>query len=90
MVLALILHSICDWLHHRFGPGTGHIWLDEVVCHGDEYFIHQCDHGNFGENDCNHNEDAGVICLRECVCMCVCVCVCLYMCVCVVESSVVI
>ena len=47
-----------------FGPGQGYIWLDEVVCVGDEYFIQDCDHDQFGVNDCSHAEDASVVCNR--------------------------
>ena len=56
------------WSHSlvpSFGTGSGHIWLDEVVCRGDEYFIQNCDHDPFGENDCFHTEDVGLRCQRE-------------------------
>ncbi len=49
----------------RFGAGSGSIWLDQVVCTGNEYFIQDCLHDDFGENDCTHSEDVGVVCLRE-------------------------
>ncbi len=49
----------------RYGPGSGHIWLDEVNCGGNEYFIQDCQRDDFGENDCAHLEDVGVICHRE-------------------------
>ena len=56
-------------LHHhyiiRFGLGTGPIWLDEVNCTGNENFIYECQHEDFGQNDCGHGEDAGVICESE-------------------------
>ena len=48
-----------------FGPGSGHIWLDDVICTGEEFFIQECGHSDIGENNCFHNEDVGLKCLRE-------------------------
>ena len=49
----------------EFGEGSGHIWLDNVQCTtGNEYFIDLCEHPDFGENNCAHYEDAGVVCQR--------------------------
>ncbi|KAG7281941.1 hypothetical protein CRUP_002999 [Coryphaenoides rupestris] len=45
-----------------FGLGTGPIWLDEVRCVGNESSITDCTHQEFGSHDCNHSEDAGIIC----------------------------
>ena len=47
----------------EFGLGTGHIWLDEVDCKGGEMeMAGGCNHNAWGDNDCTHFEDAGVIC----------------------------
>lgn len=45
-----------------FAQGSGQIWLDNVNCNGSEKYLASCWHNAFGTNDCDHREDAGVIC----------------------------
>ncbi|NXO55287.1 DMBT1 protein, partial [Aramus guarauna] len=46
----------------HFGQGTGHIWLDEVGCTGSEDALAHCQARPWGQSNCNHREDAGVVC----------------------------
>ncbi|XP_022339785.2 uncharacterized protein LOC111134740 [Crassostrea virginica] len=45
-----------------YGQGSGSIWLDDVNCSGSEQSIYSCTHPTIGAHNCNHGEDAGVIC----------------------------
>ncbi|XP_040891443.1 deleted in malignant brain tumors 1 protein-like isoform X14 [Toxotes jaculatrix] len=46
----------------HFGQGSGLIWLDDVMCTGNESKLIECRHRTFGSHNCGHGEDASVVC----------------------------
>ncbi|XP_072168033.1 scavenger receptor cysteine-rich domain-containing protein DMBT1-like [Diadema setosum] len=45
-----------------YGMGLGTILSMNLLCTGDEYGFEFCPTGNFSEGDCQHENDAGVVC----------------------------
>ena len=46
----------------QVSPGVGYIWLTYVTCKGTEKNITDCSHQGWGNQDCTHDQDAGVEC----------------------------
>ncbi|XP_042247333.1 scavenger receptor cysteine-rich type 1 protein M130-like [Thunnus maccoyii] len=46
----------------HFGRGHDQVWMDDVECTGHEKSLAECPHRGFGEHDCDHHEDAGLVC----------------------------
>ncbi len=71
------LQVIC----HQFGleagsqlqdviPGTDPIWVDDLLCEGDEVTLEGCEQREWGDHNCDHTMDLGVRCylLEDNVC----------------------
>uniref|UniRef100_A0A673CAM3 Lysyl oxidase homolog n=1 Tax=Sphaeramia orbicularis TaxID=375764 RepID=A0A673CAM3_9TELE len=58
--------SATGWTHSaKYGKGQGKIWLDNVLCSGGEKSIEFCRSRGWGNSDCTHDEDAGIVCKDE-------------------------
>jgi len=58
------------FIGHRYGAGTGFIWMDDVRCTGSETSIAQCRHRGWGSHNCWHLEDVSISCNTGIVAIC--------------------
>lgn len=56
--------AVCYPDSARFGRGNSSlpIWMDDLQCYGNEAALDLCFFPGWGEHDCAHHEDAGVVC----------------------------
>ena len=68
----LLFHSmlgftrgVCAVSNAQFGSADLEvpIWMDRLQCFGSEEALDQCRFSGWGDNSCDHDDDAGVICL---------------------------
>ena len=49
-------------IENGYGEGIGQTWLDDMGCTGREKTLSECNHPQWGQENCGHSEDAGVNC----------------------------
>ena len=61
-------HCVCSggYFMKLAAPGneSDPIWLDQVICTGEESTLAHCDHDVWGQHDCSHSEDLAVFCCK--------------------------
>ena len=48
-----------------FGAGSGYVWMDDLLCYGNESTLLDCSHSGLKVHNCRHSEDAGVTCTSK-------------------------
>ncbi|NXU49065.1 C163A protein, partial [Turnix velox] len=55
-------YAIKAFASAHYGKGSGQIWLDDLNCTGAESDLWACPSRAWGQHNCQHKEDAGVLC----------------------------
>ncbi|XP_030398949.1 deleted in malignant brain tumors 1 protein-like, partial [Gopherus evgoodei] len=55
-------HAISATVSAHYGEGAGQIWLANMNCSGTESSLWTCPSRGWGQHNCAHSNDAGVIC----------------------------
>ncbi len=56
------MYSFVDPSGSLCGKGMGDIWMDNVVCSGNEKALWKCKFNGWGTHNCDHVGDVGVEC----------------------------
>ena len=51
----------------RYGNGSGDILFDNLMCQGNESSLFDCPPNEIFDSNCDHSEDAGIVCNGMCV-----------------------
>lgn len=62
LCILCIIDAVAVTRTQAYGVGIGRIYFDEVNCIGDESNITECRHAGQGIHNCEHLEDAAVLC----------------------------
>ena len=55
----------CQCVGGEFGEGESVIWLDDVVCGGEEMKLADCSHAGWGEHNCVPSENIVLRCSKK-------------------------
>ena len=65
MYVLSVIYVMCACVEGEFGEGVEVIWLDDIVCGGEEKRLADCQHAGWAEHNCVPSENAGVHCARK-------------------------